>query len=150
MMLMKSYIVLLLTVMSLATKAQEINYEFPKQVTDKIQEHISHFGDTSKFVALLNVEEAGRFSLTVMKDDFTKNPSFKDITDVLITKTNRFVKINNTKMPLITGEDLIFADFGTVYSPDSKSEKRRVGKKRPMFISEDWRIKFDRSGKIYE
>lgn len=133
---LKTYLIIVFSLITFATNAQII-YEFPKPVIDKVQEHISHFSDTVKFVALLNVQEDGKYSLQVMKDDFTRNPNFKDITDVLITKTNRFVKINNVKMPMITSEDFLFADFGTVYTPESKSEKRRVGKKRPMFISED-------------
>jgi len=146
---MKAYITFFLVVISAVVNAQEIVYEFPKSVCEKVQEHISHYGDTVKFVALFHVEDSGKYSLTIMKNDFAKNPNFKDINDVLITKTSRFVKINSVKMPMITGEDFIFADFGTVYTPESKSEKRRVGKKRPMFISEDWNITFDRTGRIY-
>ncbi|HEU5291450.1 MAG TPA: hypothetical protein VFU05_12460 [Cyclobacteriaceae bacterium] len=146
---MKIYIIVFLIFISTAADAQEIIYEFPKSVIDKVQEHISHYSDTSKFIALFHVEDDGKYSLTIMKDDFTKDPNFKDITDVLVNKTTRFVKINNVKMPMITGEDFIFADFGTVYFPESKSEKRRVGKKRPMFITEDWSITFDKTGRIY-
>jgi len=84
-----------------------------------------------------------------MDDDFSKNSNFKDINDVLITETSRFVKINNIKMPMITGEDLIFADFGTVDTPESQNPKRRVGKKRVIFIAEGWQITFNEGGRIY-
>jgi hypothetical protein len=146
---MKTYMLAFLTFISGAANAQEIIYDFPKSVADKVQQHISQYSDTTNFVALLNVENDGKYLLTVMTDDFTIKSNFKDITDVLIKKTNRFVKVNDVKMPMITGEDLIFADFGTVSTPDSKSEKRRVGKKRPVFVAEDWSISFDRAGKIY-
>lgn len=144
---MRIYIVILSMVISFSANAQEIIYEFPKSVNDKVQEHILQYGDTTKFVALLNVENDGKYSLTIMVNDFAK--SFKDINDVLVSKTSRFAKINTTKMPLITGEDFVFADFGTVYYPENKSASRRVGKKRHVFIPEDWRIIFDRSGRIY-
>jgi len=108
---MKTCIVIFLILFSAASQGQEIIYEFPKSVTDKIQEHISNYSDTITFVALLHVEEGGKYSLVIMENDFAKN--FKDINNVLVTKTSRFVKINNVKMPMLTAEGVYaFAEKG--------------------------------------
>jgi len=46
-------LILMCIAIPVISNAQEIIYEFPKSVTEKIQEHISHYADTSKFIALL-------------------------------------------------------------------------------------------------
>jgi hypothetical protein len=48
----------------------------------------------------------------------------------LIQKTNRFVRVSKMLVPMIIMNDITFADFGTVYTPESKSNKRKSGKRK--------------------
>lgn len=133
---------------SCSTKAQQLIYDLPASVTKKIDQHISQYSDTTKFVILFSSMDSAKYRVTIM-EDFSKNPSFKDVNETLVQKTNRFIRVNETLIPFITWEDINFADFGTVYTPESKSEKRKVGKKKIIFTTDAYGVTFDSSGKIY-
>jgi hypothetical protein len=131
--------------LSCSSKAQQIIYDFPEAVVQKIDKHISFYPDSTKFAILFSPIDSGKYRISILKDLW----GLQDINQTLIQKTSRFVRVNKTLVPLITWEDIMFADFGTVYHPESKSEKRRVGKKKIHFTNDDEGIIFDKSGKIY-
>lgn len=133
-------------VLSYAVNAQHIVYDFPQSVVQKIDKHITWYPDTTKFAILFSPMDSGRYSISILKDIAL---SSKEINETLVQKTNRFVWVNKVLIPMITWDDIKFADFGTVYTPESKSEKRKVGKRKIHFISDDPLIIFDSSGKIY-
>src|ERR1043166_6192861 len=112
---------------SCATKGQNIVYDFPETVTTKLADHISK-GKNSKVVGLLTKEDSGKYSITIIENDFSKNDNLKIIDETLIKKTNHFLRLNKILVPIITNEDLQFADFGTVETPNSGSSKRKIGK----------------------
>jgi hypothetical protein len=131
--------------LSCSSKAQNIVYDFPESVIQKIDKHISFYPDTTKFAILFSALDSGKYRISILQDLW----GLQDINQTLVQKTSRFVRVNKALVPLITWEDITFADFGTVYTPESKSEKRRVGKKKIVFTDDSPGIIFDKSGKIY-
>lgn len=144
--MIKALISILLSLISGVSSAQII-YDLPETVDKKIEERISKNPD-GKYVIIFSERDSSRYGISI-SDDFSKVESFKLIQETLVEKTNRFVKIGNNMIPLITWNDIYFADYGTVYYPDAKSEKRRVGKRKVHFTSDAPVIEFDASGRIY-
>ncbi len=130
-----------------STKGQYIIYDLPESVTSKVEKYLDKYksaGDTSKFVAQLSKSADGKYTLFIINHDFSGLENFKLIEEYLIKRTSRKIRINETLLPLITDEDFIFADFGS-----EKMKNGRMAKKKVVFTSESYAIKFDKSGKIY-
>jgi hypothetical protein len=138
-------IIVAVTCLSCSARAQQIVYDLPQPVVNKIFQQISASPDTAKLAILLTSLEQGKYKVSILD----RLSAHKDINETLVKRTNRFVKVNEILIPLITHEDIAFADFGTVLTPESKNEKRRVGKKKIIFTDDSKGITFDRSGKIY-
>jgi hypothetical protein len=140
--------ILFLVFGSLPGVSQKIIYDFPSSVTEQIRSHNSKYNDSTKFFVLFTVEKSERYAVTIVDFSLT-TPNLGLINEVLVSKTNRFARVGNKLIPLVTREDLEFADFGTEETPNSKSEKRKIGKRKVIFNSEHFTITFDKSGKIY-
>lgn len=141
----KFFPVIFIVCLSCSAGAQNIVYDFPESVVQKIDKHISWYPDTTKFAILFSSLDSGKYRISILND----LTSHKAINETLVQKTNRFVRVHNILIPMITTEDITFADFGTVYTPESKSEKRKVGKKKILFTDDSKGITFDKSGKVY-
>lgn len=142
----KIFILVIVTLYSCSVEAQHIVYDLPINVVKQIEQHISHYSDTTKFAILFSPIDSGKYRISILKDLW----GLQDINQTLVQKTSRFVRVNKALVPLITWEDITFADFGTVYHPESKSGKRRVGKKKIHFTHDGEGIIFDKSGKIFQ
>jgi hypothetical protein len=129
------------------TKGQHIVYDLPVSVTKKIQDHINEYKKElhkSDFVVELSTLDGGKYLVSIIPNDFLRNDSIDLIYHVLIKHTNRVVRINSLLLPVITSEDFLFADFGKVKMKDG-----RMGRKKIVFTTESYTIKFDRNGEIY-
>ncbi|AYB33644.1 hypothetical protein D4L85_25025 [Chryseolinea soli] len=135
-------------IVTFAVNAQRIVYDLPKSVVKKIDQHISYYPDSAKFVILFESIEPAKYRIAIL-NDFSNTPNFKDIDETLVQQTSRFIRVNDLLIPMITSEDFLFADFGTVYTPETKSEARKVGKKKVVFTNEEKGITFDASGHIF-
>jgi len=125
----------------------QIVYDLPESVIKKIDERILEKRD-QKYLVLLSRRDSSKYSISI--EQISSNvESFKIIQETLVDKTNRFVKVKDMMIPLITWDDIYLADYGRVYYPDAKNEKRRVGKRKVNFVSDTPLIVFDLSGKIY-
>jgi hypothetical protein len=140
------FVVIFVLCASCSAKAQHIVYDLPEPVIQQIDKHISFYSDTTKFAILFSSLDSGKYRISILKDLW----SFKEIDETLIQKTNRFVRVNKMLVPMITRDDITFADFGTVYTPESKSDKRKVGKKKIHFTDDSKGIIFDKDGRIYQ
>jgi hypothetical protein len=129
------------------TASCQIIYDLPETVDNKIEAYISK-NPTGKYVILFSQYDSSRYGISI-SDDFSNVESFKLIQETLVDKTCRFVKTSNNMIPLITLDDIQFADYGTVNYPDAKNPKRRVGKRKVIFTSDAPVIEFDASGRIY-
>jgi hypothetical protein len=126
-------------------QGQQIVYDLPESVTDKVSEHISEFSPGSKFIAQLSKQNDGTYVLFIILYDFSGLESFK-LVEGLIESTSRVVKVKEGLfLPLVTDEDFLFADFGS-----EKMKNGRVAKKKVVFTSEGYPIRFDKTGKLFE
>ena len=128
----------------------KIVYDLPKTVTQNIDSFAANYPDTTKFSVLFSKSDSNRYTVSVNPRDYSQSEGARLIDDILINKTNRFIRLGNGKLlPMITWDDIQFADFGTTYNPNSPSEKRRVGKKRVVMNNDGWSITFDVKGNIF-
>lgn len=140
------FIILLLC--SCSSKAQQIVYDFPKPVIEKVQTYIEKTPlENGNIYALeLAVGDNGQYRLSILE---VKKDTSDIVYNVLVKNTSRIAKIGNSNFPVIASEDFDFADFGTVYDPTNKNPKRRVGKRKIVRSFDGYSITFDRTGKIY-
>lgn len=144
-----SFIALLL-LCSCQAKSQKIVYQFPQKVTEEITGYISNQKtENDKFilVLMLTPSQDQKFTISIFEN---KVDSSDLVYNVLIKNTNRFVNIDNNFIPIITSEDIQFADFGTVNYPNEKTGKRRTGKKKVMMNIDGFTITFDNNGTIFK
>lgn len=134
----------LVLVSSIAGKSQEIIYDFPESVTKKITTYISNFSDTVKFAIQLNAIELNKYVASVMSEDRSNSEGSKLISEMLINKTNRFVRVGDRLLPLITAEDFVFAYLGS-----GGTRKGKVGRKKVIQNFDGYSITFDTTGRIY-
>jgi hypothetical protein len=126
---------------------QRIVYDLPEGVLDKVRAHVQ-LSEDKRYVILFTIMDSARYRITIM-DHVSENSNFKDIDQTLVQQTSRFLRVDKTLIPIITWEDIKFADFGTAEKQGSKSKKRRSGKKTINFTTDDFGITFDGAGRIY-
>lgn len=133
---------------SCSSKAQQIVYDFPKPVVEKVLTYVEKtpLENGNIYVLELAVGDNGQYRLSML--DIKKDTS-DIIYNVLVKNTSRFAKIGTSMIPVLSAEDFTFADFGTVYDPNNKNPKRRVGKRKIVRSFDGYSITFDQSGKIY-
>ena len=129
------------------TSHGQIIYDLPETVVKKIDEKISVNGN-AKCVIILSKRDSSKYSISI-DSDFSSSEGSKIFKEKLVDQTNRFVKVGEKMIPLITWDDIYLADYGDVYYPEAKNEKRRKGKRKIDFISDAPLVVFDLSGKIY-
>jgi len=149
---MKCRILVLVIFIGTSCSAQmknHIYYDLPETVTGKIKEHIESYSSKDKgllFVANLYRDLDNNYVLSIM-DYNAKNSSdsFSLLIGGVIEKSNRMLRVGNYEIPIMTSEDMQFADLGETEMPDG-----RIAKKRVLMTFDGYTITFDRSGKIYE
>ncbi len=142
---MKKVILLVLILLSFGNlRAQKIIYELPPKVTELLSKYLSERNDSLKKDTLaLYLEKSGDlYQIDLMEFSFSRL-----ITDTIISRTNRFVKVDDTYLPLVTEEDILFANFG---ERPPRKEGGAKGKVKILLIIEYFAIKFDRKGNIHE
>ena len=78
-------------------------------------------------------------------DSESSSDSFQLLINRVIKKSNRLIRVDKTEIPIITSEDMVFADLGSTGMPNG-----RIAKKRVLMTFDGYTITFDGSGKIYE
>ena len=124
-----------------------IYYDLPESVTKHIKDHIDNSKlESSHFAAHLFVNTDRNYVLTIINyNSKGRSDSFKFFADRVIERSNRLIRVGKNEMPIITSEDMVFADIGSTEMSDG-----RVAKKRVLMTFDGYTIIFDRSGKIYE
>lgn len=139
------FLIILGMLSSCKMQGQQIVYDLPESVTAKASEYISKFKPDSRFIAQLSKQNDGRYILFIMLYDFSGLESFK-LVEGLIERTSRVVRVKEgLLLPLVTDEDFLFADFGS-----EKMKNGRIAKKKVVFTSEGYPIRFDKNGKLFE
>ena len=126
-----------------------IYYDLPKAVDDKVEEYIK----TSKikddrlfFAAKLSLNTDDHYLLSIIDyNEMNSSKVFGLLFDKVIKKSNRMLRIGDDSLPIITEEDILFANLGEVKMSDG-----RVAKKRVLMNFDGYTITFDRSGNIFE
>jgi len=124
--------------------SQEIIYDLPEGVTKKIEAYISNFPDSVKFAIQLDAIESNKYVAYVMAEDRSNSEGAKLVNEMLINRTNRFVRVGNRFLPLVTAEDFVFAYLGS-----SGTRRGKVGRKKVMQNFDGYSITFDTTGRIY-
>jgi hypothetical protein len=126
-----------------------IYYDLPEAVTDRIGKHIESRLAKNKdlrFTANLYQNSDNNYVVSIIDYHAKSNSdSFNLVIEGIIEKSNRMLRVDNIEIPIMTSEDMIFADLGKTKMPDG-----RIAKKRVQMIFDGFTITFDRSGKIYE
>ena len=130
----------------LSAAAQKIIYDLPKEVTEKADDFLRK--QKGSYSILFSSLDSGRFSISFLKVD-NSDKNFELINSKLIQRSNRFLRVKDMLYPIITREDLQFADFGTENTPNSGSHHRRNGKIKVHLTSDEYSITFDKTGIIY-
>ncbi len=116
-----------------------LEYFFTEEVTKSIGTYIdSHHeqNDPNDFYLVLYHKEDYSFKLNIsLKGDLDKGEKAK-----ILKLTNRYVLIDNTRVPIILEEDFSFGVFG----------KDDLGIKRWHLISEGYSITIDSRGRIID
>ncbi len=143
------YLMIGASVPCVAQTKNHIYYDLPKSINTRVRDHIDHYlskGTDTDFVADLSENTDGRYLLSIIDYKKGSGPKvFGLLYSEVINKSNRMLKIGKYTIPIITSEDMIFADLGETKMPDG-----RVAKKRVIMNFDGYTITFDRSGKIYE
>lgn len=140
----KLFFVACCLLLSSAAKSQQIVYDLPVTVTDKIKAYTSKFSDTTQFAIQLSVDSANRYTVYVMEEDNSNSEGARLVNEMLIGQTNRFVRVREKLLPLITSEDFVFAYLGP-----GGTRKGKVGRKKLIQNFDGYSITFDTSGRIY-
>ena len=146
------FTILIISFLTVSCKSQSssdsIFYELHKNVAHKVEKHLNGRLEQSnqiKFVADLSNLPDGKYLLSLIEYEGTDTKGFDLIFNQLVKKTNRFLRTDNYKIPLILSFDLLFADLGKTKMPDG-----RIASKRVVFNFDGYSITFDRNGIIYE
>lgn len=139
----------LLIFIAFEVQAQRIVYDLPNPATKKIQEYVAQLKDTTGLAALMDKLPDGIYLLSILEKDNSGSEGSRLINELLINQTSRFIRVGNFYIRLITAEDFIFADLGTVAYPTEKTGKRKVGKRKVLMNHDGFTIKFDSAGKLY-
>ncbi len=103
--------------------AQKIIYELPPKVTDYLSKYLSEkesaVEDSTLSIYLEKIN--GLYHLEVIEASFSKR-----ITETIISNTARFVKVKDVYLPLVTEEDILFANFGETPPRKEGGPKGRV------------------------
>lgn len=122
----------------------QIIYDLPVTVTDKIKAYTSRFSDTTEFAIQLSIDSTNTYTVYVLEKDNSNSDGAKLVNEMLIGQTNRFVRVGEKLLPLITAEDFIFAYLGP-----GGTRKGKMGRKKVIQNFDGYSITFDSSGKIH-
>jgi len=121
--------------------AQTITYELPKPVTEAIDIYIKAHKSNSGYGAQLSRGDGGIYTIFIYSLSVTDNVFYSKVEKI----TNRKVRIGSLTLPLVTSEDLIFADLGTTQARNGTPGKIRVIRSLDSYF-----IKFNTQGKIVD
>ncbi len=145
------YLLLIFTLIGLSCAAQMDNYIYynlPENVTERIEFYIENYSsrdDGVHFVAYLFDDDNNNYVISIIDYNVeSSSESFLLLLNGIIEKSNRMLQVGEYKMPIMTSEDLLFADLGKIKMPDG-----RIAQKRVLMTFDGYTITFDRLGKIY-
>ena len=147
---MKVFFVLLLASWP-SCKAQNsdyIMYDLPDPVSEKLNERINYVSsknEAAKFVGLLNKVDHERYNLALIDYDAKTQKKVLGLLSTVVLKSNRAIQLGEQVVPLITNEDILFANLGKEKMPDG-----RIAKKRVIFNYNGFSIAFNRVGTIFD
>jgi hypothetical protein len=149
---MKYLLLILFTFIGSSCAAQMNNYIYynlPENVTQRIEDHIENYSSKDgvmHFVAYLFDDANDNYVISIIDyNPKSSSESFLLLLNGIIEKSNRVLQVGEYEMPIMTSEDLVFADLGKTKMPDG-----RIAQKRVLMTFDGYTITFDRSGKIYE
>ncbi|NET37572.1 MAG: hypothetical protein F6K19_37065 [Cyanothece sp. SIO1E1] len=133
-------VIMILMILSASSNAQNgLEYFFSNEVTESLEEYIDSYhkeNEVNDFYLVLYHNEENTYKLNIG----TRGESDKDELEKILNLTNRFVKINDYKMPIILEEDFKFGVFG----------RPEVGVQRWFLISEGHGFTIDGRGNIID
>ena len=127
--------------------SQDIIYNLPPKVENKVRVYLDKRkseNSTVSFFAKLDHLRDDVYMLSLMEMDTLSSTNYNRVEYYLVKRTNRKLKIDQSYLlPLITGEDLIFADLGS-----EKLQDGRIMRTKVMINFDGFSITFTQSGEI--
>lgn len=127
--------------------SQDIIYNLPQKVEDKVQSYLDKIkseNSTASFFAKLSHLRDNVYLLSLMERDTLSSANYNPVEYYLVKRTNRKLKIKQSYLlPLVTGEDIIFADLGSEKLADG-----RIMHKKVVINIDGFSITFTQSGQL--
>ncbi len=125
----KKNIIVVMILLSYDSKSQNaIEYKFPDNVIKLIAKGYSNsYYDTTKMYLYIRFQNNGNKYLISLSFTDKKN-AYKDPNSFYLFNTNRYVLVNNIKLPLIFDTDILFNKGMATFSRESFIEFSTDGK----------------------